>query len=122
MVVRDSKWRNRVIQASDTLNLGKCGVCGTFNPTIPGQGVAETCSGCGSTLFRHTMTVSASTFTPPKKEDLSKDENSDSVTWRTRRKRRRNVERLARSAEIKKELDGIGALPDQKGKQRKRHR
>jgi len=32
------------------LSLGKCKACGTSNPTIPGEGLAEKCSGCGSAL------------------------------------------------------------------------
>lgn len=51
-------------RSSDTLNLGRCAACGTANPTVPGEGLAQTCAGCGTSLQRDESTVKASAFLP----------------------------------------------------------
>lgn len=73
MTNRRGKRRNfggHTVNSPSTLNLGKCRVCGTFNPSVPGHGLVSKCSGCGSDLFRSEQPAPASVFTPPKsKED-----------------------------------------------------
>lgn len=85
--------RRLVLGYGHTLNLGKCRACGTFNPTIPGEGVAATCSGCGSELFRHEMVCKASTFTPPKK--VADDTDVDLLGKRARQMRIKEIKRRA---------------------------
>lgn len=68
MTSRRGKRRNfggRTASSPPTLNLGRCHVCGTFNPSVPGNGLEVKCSGCGGDLSRASQPAPASVFTPP---------------------------------------------------------
>lgn len=50
------------VQSTNSLNLGKCRVCGTCNPSIPGEGFVEKCGGCGSELPRASAPIQPGSF------------------------------------------------------------
>lgn len=52
----------QVYMGSNTLSLGKCRECGAHNPTIPGEGLAETCASCRTPLYRDDRTVKPGQF------------------------------------------------------------
>lgn len=64
--MRRRNYGNCVVRSASLLNLGRCPKCGTHNPTEPGAGLAEKCSGCGERLPTHTLEVGRTAFRPPK--------------------------------------------------------
>ena len=119
MAARDSKWRNNIVQRPAMFSMGRCAACGTNNPTIPGEGLAKVCSGCGLAIASEDWTVGASAFTPPK-IDIDKDENSEGVSRSTRARRRRNIRSLARQQQYK-QIGGIGGPNDSTRKGATKH-
>jgi len=111
----------RTIGYGHTINLNRCQVCGTHNPTIPGEGIEHTCSGCGAKIEGFAdRTVSAKVFTPPKK--LDSDAVEDANDKQTRRLRIINQNRLAKSMVGKSDTRARGIKPVGERKTRNRHR
>lgn len=87
------------------LNLGTCKACGTNNPSLPGAGLVEKCSGCGGSLVEaHPM---------PPQADLAfthvsemRDAGSEAAERRGFRMRKRVARRMAM---IGGDLGGMGA-------------
>lgn len=49
-------------RSADTVNLSKCKMCGTTNPTLPGEPLAEKCTGCGAQIPKSNSAVLPSDF------------------------------------------------------------
>jgi len=90
--------RRKIIANASAFNLDQCEVCGTNNPTMPGESPAEKCSGCGTELPRATWTVRPQAFTPPKKPEQEREAAiciKESRARRAIRQANRDAARLA---------------------------
>lgn len=81
-----------VVRGAESINTGKCRECGTFNPSIPGEGLVEKCAGCGTSLASE-VRVKADAFCPPKPGKID-ELREDGVTKRTAKRWRKNTYRL----------------------------
>jgi len=116
-----SSFYGRHIGGAHLLNLNQCKECGTCNPSAPGEGLVETCSGCGGPLNASGITVSAAKFTPPKirKDD---DDRLEGMSQSHRNRVNRDRERVAERIHANRErYRGTGAAKDGQGKTKKRH-